>query len=33
MAATNMTQILLFVLIYGVGYGGTIPVSFSLRAS
>jgi MFS family permease len=32
-AATNMTQILLFVIIYGVGYGGTIPVSSSLRAS
>ena len=31
--ATNMTQILLFVIIYGVGYGGTIPVSSSLRAS
>jgi len=28
-----MTQILLFVIIYGVGYGGTIPVSSSLRAS
>ena len=33
MAATNMTQILLFVIIYGVGYCGMIPVQSSLRAS
>ncbi len=32
-SATSMGQILLFVVIYGIGYGGTIPVSSSLRAS
>jgi len=33
MAATNMTQILLFVIVHGVGYCGTIPFQSSLRAS
>jgi MFS family permease len=31
--ATNMSMIMLFVVLYGIGYGGTIPVSSSLRAS
>jgi MFS family permease len=31
--ANNIYTILLFVVLYGVGYGGTIPVSISLRAS
>jgi MFS family permease len=29
----NLTHILIFVVIYGAGYGGSIPVSTSLRAS
>jgi MFS family permease len=32
-SASNISTILLFVVLYGVGYGGTIPVSISLRAS
>ena len=31
--ARNLTHILIFVAIYGAGYGGSIPVSTSLRAS
>jgi MFS family permease len=31
--ASNIPMILLFVILYGIGYGGTIPVSTSLRAS
>ena len=31
--AKNLTHILIFVAIYGAGYGGSIPVSTSLRAS
>jgi MFS family permease len=31
--AQNLSQILVFVIIYGIGYGGSIPVSHSLRAS
>ncbi len=31
--ARSIPQIMLFVILYGVGYGGTIPVSTSLRAS
>lgn len=31
--ASGMSQIMLFVILYGIGYGGTIPVSTSLRAS
>jgi MFS family permease len=31
--ARSVPQIMLFVILYGVGYGGTIPVSTSLRAS
>jgi MFS family permease len=31
--AKNLSQILVFVIIYGIGYGGSIPVSHSLRAS
>ena len=31
--ARSIPQIMLFVVLYGVGYGGTIPVSTSLRAS
>jgi OFA family oxalate/formate antiporter-like MFS transporter len=31
--ATSLPQILLFVAFYGIGYGGGIPVTTSLRAS
>jgi MFS family permease len=31
--ARSLPQILLFVAIFGMGYGGSIPVSTSLRAS
>jgi MFS family permease len=31
--ATDISMIMLFVILYGIGYGGTIPVSSSLRAS
>jgi MFS family permease len=31
--AKGLPMIMLFVILYGIGYGGTIPVSTSLRAS
>ena len=31
--ARSLPQILLFVMVYGIGYGGAIPVTTSLRAS